>query len=51
MLEKGWIRALPGEGGDRKKEYEITEPGKAVAASELARLRELLRNGEAIIEA
>jgi len=49
MLEKGWIKALPGEAGSRKKEYEITESGKMIAKNELLRLRELLINGEHII--
>jgi len=50
MLEKGWIKILPGEKNSRKKEYEITALGKDIAASELSRLRELLANGELIIE-
>jgi len=50
MLEKGWITALPGEKNSRKKEYRITTLGKDIAASELTRLRELLANGELIIE-
>ena len=50
MLEKGWIRALPGEKNSRKKEYEITAVGNEIAATELRRLRELVRNGEVIIE-
>ena len=50
MLEKRWIRALPEISGDRKKEYEITERGREVAGAELARLQELARNGEDIIE-
>lgn len=49
MLEKGWIRALPGEASSRKKEYEITGLGKTVAKGELDRLAELLYNGEQII--
>ena len=49
MLEKGWIKSLPGEARSRKKEYEITESGKAAAKNELFRLRELLANGELII--
>ncbi|MCL2757515.1 MAG: helix-turn-helix transcriptional regulator [Coriobacteriia bacterium] len=49
MLEKGWIRALPGETNSRKKEYVITEQGRAVAQSELARLKELVANGERVI--
>jgi len=50
MLEKGWIRALPGERNSRRKEYEITESGKDAVANELFRLRELLTNGELIIQ-
>ena len=49
MLEKGWIKALPGEKNSRKKEYVITASGKEIAANELLRLRELLENGELII--
>lgn len=49
LLEKGWIRALPGEAHSRKKEYEITALGKAAAANELIRLRELLSNGARIV--
>jgi DNA-binding PadR family transcriptional regulator len=49
MLEKGWIKALPGEKNSRKKEYEITEAGKKATLNELIRLRELLANGEMII--
>lgn len=50
MLEKGWIRALPGERNSRKKEYEITTLGKTITIKELDRLRELVRNGERFIE-
>ena len=50
MLEKGWIRALPGERNSRRKEYEITGLGKDTVANELFRLRELLTNGELIIQ-
>jgi DNA-binding PadR family transcriptional regulator len=46
MLDKGWIRVVPGEKNGRKIEYEITESGKAVAARELDRLKELVANGE-----
>ena len=46
LLEKGWIIAVPGENGDRKKEYVITESGKAAVFAELERLRELVENGE-----
>lgn len=50
MLEKEWIRALPGQNGSRKKEYEITGRGKEVLANELERLRELVANGEKLLE-
>lgn len=48
LLEKGWIEALPGESNSRKKEYRITERGKAVVHNEIERLRELIMNGENI---
>ena len=48
MLERGWIRALPGEKNSRKKEYEITPLGKNIVANELSRLRELIANGDLI---
>ena len=48
LLERRWIRALPGELMARKKEYEITETGKAAVSREIARLEELLAAGKAI---
>lgn len=51
MLEKGWLAALPGEKNSRKKEYIITELGKTVVNEELNRLKELVRNGEELLEA
>ena len=50
LLEKGWISALPGEKDSRKKEYLITELGKAAVSQELLRLKELLDNGNKIME-
>lgn len=50
LLEKGWIKALPGEKNSRKKEYEITAAGKRATENELERLRELVANGERIIK-
>jgi DNA-binding PadR family transcriptional regulator len=50
MLEKEWISTLPGEENSRKKEYQITKLGRKVATNELHRLRELLTNGQKIIE-
>jgi DNA-binding PadR family transcriptional regulator len=48
LLEKGWIRALPGETNSRRKEYEITESGKSTIRNEIDRLKELVENGEII---
>ena len=45
---KGWIEALPCTPGSRKKEYRITAAGRAAVESELARLRELVKNGEQV---
>jgi DNA-binding PadR family transcriptional regulator len=50
MLEKSWIKALPGEEESRRKEYQITELGKAIVKGELARLEELVANGQKIIK-
>ena len=50
LLEKGWIRSLPGEIDTRKKEYQITEQGTQVLRAELLRLRELIENGLHILE-
>ena len=49
LVEKGWIRALPGEANSRTKEYQITSAGLDAAREELARLRELTGNGETIL--
>ena len=46
LLEKGWITSVPGDSGDRKKEYVITELGKKAVLSEIERLKELVMNGE-----
>ena len=50
LLEKGWIRSLPGEKDSRKKEYQITEQGKQILEAEIERLRELIENGSRILE-
>lgn len=50
LLEKRWIQALPEENHSRKKNYVITELGKTIANNELKRLRELVSNGEKILE-
>ena len=45
---KGWIVPCGASGG-RKKEYQITEAGKAVAKTELKRLYALVSTAERII--
>ncbi|MBR5429772.1 MAG: helix-turn-helix transcriptional regulator [Firmicutes bacterium] len=50
LTERGWIRALPVETGSRRKEYRLTEAGEAALRQELARLKQLVANGEAIME-
>ena len=49
LMEKQWIRAVPGEKDSRKKEYEVTGSGKLALEDEMARLEELLENGKRII--
>jgi DNA-binding PadR family transcriptional regulator len=48
LLEKGWIIGLPGETNSRRKEYKITANGKNAVRNEIARLKELVQNGEQI---
>lgn len=50
LCTRGWIAPLPGEEGSRRKEYIITNEGRDVLLSELQRLRQLVRNGEEILE-
>ena len=51
LLERGWIVLYSAElSSRRKKEYVITEEGRAVFAAEQQRLRELVRNGEKMEE-
>ncbi|MBQ9959515.1 MAG: helix-turn-helix transcriptional regulator [Oscillospiraceae bacterium] len=50
LLEKGWITALGSAADSRKKEYAITEAGRAALREEMARLQELLANGKRILE-
>jgi DNA-binding PadR family transcriptional regulator len=46
LLQKEWISAVSGSGHSRKKDYVITEIGRAMYQAELERLSELLRNDE-----
>ena len=50
LCEKGWIIQLPIEDGSRRKEYRLTQRGLDVLKGEIERLRELLENGERILE-
>ena len=46
LCEKGWIEEMPVQAGSRKKEYVITDLGREVLNSELARLQQLVSAGE-----
>ena len=51
LRDRGWIVLYSAElGSRRKKEYVITGEGREIFAAELARLRELVRNGEKMEE-
>ncbi len=50
LLEKGYIRALPEIKDSRKKEYELTQVGRAAILDEISRLEELLTNGKQMME-
>ena len=50
LCDKGWILQLPMEDGSRRKEYRLTDSGRAVLENEVARLRELADNGERILK-
>ena len=50
LCEKGWIIPVPSKEESRRKEYRLTERGRQALQGELARLRELVRNGESILE-
>ena len=48
LEDKGWVEAQPCGPGSRKKEYRITAAGRAAVENELARLKELVKNGEQV---
>ena len=50
LCDKEWIIQLPVEDGSRRKEYKLTEKGKAILTQEVARLKELADNGERILK-
>ena len=49
LCDKGWIIQLPVDDGSRRKEYRLTPKGYDVLKGEIARLRELVENGESIL--
>ena len=49
LKERGWITLEGGTDG-RRKDYAITEAGREVLSAELARLKELVQNGEKVLE-
>ena len=49
LLERGWIKQLFTADDSRRKEYQITEDGKVVLKEELDRLKELVDNGENVL--
>ena len=49
LLDRGWIRAVPGAEDSRRKEYALTDKGKEALESELDRLRELVKIGEIVL--
>lgn len=50
LMEKGWIKQLDIVADSRRKEYQITAAGREVLEQELARLEELVANGEKILK-
>ena len=49
LLDKGWIKAVPGAEDSRRKEYVLTDKGREALIGELDRLKELVENGETVL--
>ncbi|MCB2353575.1 PadR family transcriptional regulator [Clostridium estertheticum] len=49
LLLKKWIEFIEGDKQSRKKEYKITDLGKAIISCEIVRLEELIANGKIIV--
>jgi DNA-binding PadR family transcriptional regulator len=49
LVDKGWIDDLPEKPESRKKEYVITKNGLSILKEELARLTELVDNGNRLL--
>lgn len=50
LCDKGWIAPLPVVEESRKKEYKLTDKGLMVLKNELQRLKQLVANGQAILQ-
>ena len=50
LCDKGWIAPLPVVEESRKKEYKLTDKGLMVIKNELQRLKQLVANGQAILQ-
>lgn len=49
LLAKGWIKSVSNDRSSRKKEYIITDLGKAMVNDEIMRLNELINNGKKVV--
>ena len=49
LLDKGWIKAVPGAEDSRRKEYALPDRGREALEMELDRLKELVENGESVL--
>ena len=49
LLDRGWIKAIPGAEDSRRKEYALTDRGREALEGELDRLRELVENGKIVL--
>lgn len=49
LLDRGWIKAVPGAEDSRRKDYALTDSGREALINELDRLRELVTNGEIVL--
>lgn len=50
LMDRGWIAQLEVVADSRRKEYTITDTGRAVLTAELSRLEELVVNGKRILK-
>jgi DNA-binding PadR family transcriptional regulator len=49
LTTKGWIILLPVDEASRRKDYALTDKGRAVLKAEIERLRGLVRNGDRVV--